>query len=144
MRNYNFFRGTIFIVLCLLPMILLSNMNIIYENFIEIVCSLGILMGGTILLTLYNVIDESCFIIGKGSGEQYSQRAFFTVPILCIIFLSEMIIFYFMDTIFIKQHFGIFAGTISGIILAFVIYIILGGNYMPMRISRITKKDKKK
>lgn len=139
MKKYNFYFGTMCIVLGLLPILLLRDMSIIYENLTEIISSLGGLMTITILATAFGA-DEKCLSITKKAFEIETTTDFFTVPVLCIVFLLEMVMFYLIDPLFIKENFNIFTGIIGSIMGAYVIYIIFGGTYTPIITSQ--KKSK--
>jgi len=140
MKKYNFYLGSISILLSLLPIILLHDMSIIYEHLTEIISSLDSLMFITILLTSFGITDQRCMSIKKGITGGQTRKDFFTVPILCIIFLLEIVIFYLVDPTFVKENFSIFTGAIGSIIFAYVIYIVFVGTYPVVKTSKVKEK----
>lgn len=145
MKKYNYYLGTICIILGLLPLILLRDLTIINENFTQIISSLGGLMTASILLVLFGA-DERCLSIRtKNPGLSETQTDWFTVPLLCIIFLVEIVIFYLIYPSFVKEHFTMFLSTIGSIVATFVLYALLGGTYALVRTKEVKEtKDKKK
>ena len=142
MKTFNYYLGSVSIILGLLLLVLLRDMNIFYTHITEIVSALSSLMFFTILFIVFGA-DERCLTIKEFTGFK-TRKDFFTVPILCIVYILEIAILYLVNPIFAKEHFSMLTGAIGSIVFAFVIYAMFGGTYMIIRTSTIKEKQPKK
>ncbi len=121
MKTKFYVLGTLAIILSLLPnLVLIVDNTIIFEKLDVIKNALGGLMFVSILLVLFGA-EEKAFTVKKIS--------FYTVPLLAIIFIFEIILLFITNTSFFKENFEVFVSEIGAIIFAVVIYAIFGGEY---------------
>ncbi|MFZ2151267.1 MAG: hypothetical protein WAZ12_04265 [Candidatus Absconditicoccaceae bacterium] len=96
----------------------------------------------TIVLIVFGVDQRCVSIIQTHPGLPKQKTDFFTVPILCLVFFLEFILFYLIYPIFFKGQFNYLLGSLGSIVTAYVIYIVFGGTYTLMRTHEVEEKVK--
>lgn len=141
MKNYKFYFGSICVGLSLLPLVLLTNTNIIYEHFDKIVETLGGLMFATIVLIIF-AMDDRCLSINEKLPllDTETRKDFFTVPVMFIVFLVELVIVYLIDSNYVEKHFDTFTKLLGSMVFAFIIYAIFGGHYVVTKTTEVQNK----
>jgi len=140
MKNYKFHLSSIAVLLALLPLIFIGDTTLIIQNFSTIVDTLGGLMSTLIILTLFG-LNGSCLTITEKYPGIQRQIDLFAVPIVFLIFLFEMILFYFLNPVYVGLHFVVFKDIVNSMVVAFIINVILNGEY---RIAKSKKIEEKK
>lgn len=144
MKKYEFYLGTISIVLCLLPIVLLRDTTIIHEHLTEISAALGTLLMGTGCLVFICEVDARCLSIKIRKSGIMLQKDFYTVPLICVILVVELVIYYLVDLTFVKERFEEFSGALGSIVVAYLVYGFFMENYQLMKTTEIEEPSKRK